>query len=199
MYRYFVKPVLDFIVAFIVLIIFSPVFLTIMMILGIYNAGSPFFVQSRPGLNSKIFKIIKFKTMNDKKDDVGELLPDDKRLTPVGKFVRKTSLDEIPQLINVLKGNMSLVGPRPLMPEYLELYTDQQARRHEVKPGITGWAQINGRNALSWEEKFRFDVWYVNHQSFLLDLKIIFKTVKKVVVSEGISQDGQPTTTEFKG
>jgi lipopolysaccharide/colanic/teichoic acid biosynthesis glycosyltransferase len=169
--------------------------------IGLYiaNQGKPFFFQARPGLNEKIFKIIKFKTMNDKKDTEGNLLPDAERLTPIGAFVRKTSLDEIPQLINVLKGDMSLIGPRPLLPEYLSLYSEMQRKRHLVRPGITGWAQVNGRNAISWEKKFELDVWYVKNLSFLLDIKILFLTLKKVVVREGISQTGQATMEMFKG
>lgn len=163
------------------------------------NQGKPFFFQLRPGLNGKIFKIVKFKTMNDKKDAAGNLLSDEQRLTKIGKFVRKTSLDEIPQLLNVIKGEMSLVGPRPLLPEYLSLYDANQARRHEVKPGITGWAQVNGRNAISWQQKFEYDVWYVAHLSLGLDIKILFLTLKKVLVGEGINSQGQVTTEAFKG
>lgn len=199
MYRKLLKPFLDVLVALVVFMMLLPVFVTVMIILTIANSGSPFFTQLRPGLHSHIFKIIKFKTMNDKKDTSGKLLADEIRLTGLGKFIRKTSLDELPQLLNVIKGDMSLVGPRPLLPEYLHLYTPEQARRHEVKPGITGWAQVNGRNAISWEEKFKLDVWYVEKQSFLLDLKILFLTVKKVFVSEGINAVGQATTTAFKG
>jgi len=165
----------------------------------VVNNGKPFFFQIRPGKNEKLFKIIKFKTMTDKKDRDGELLPDKDRLTSIGIFVRKTSLDEIPQLINVLIGNMSLIGPRPLLPEYLPLYTEKQSKRHLVKPGITGWAQVNGRNAISWEKKFEYDIWYVEHLSFILDIKIILKTIKKVIVSEGVNTEGQATTEKFKG
>ena len=199
MYRNLIKPLLDIIIALIAFIMFAPIFIIVLVILSISNSGSAFFTQLRPGKNGEIFKIIKFKTMNDKKDLNGELLSDDRRITKLGQIIRKTSLDEIPQLLNVIKGDMSIVGPRPLLPSYLELYSKEQARRHDVKPGITGWAQVNGRNAISWEEKFKLDVWYVDHQSFLLDLKIIFKTVKKVFVSEGVSQDGQATMTRFKG
>jgi lipopolysaccharide/colanic/teichoic acid biosynthesis glycosyltransferase len=199
MYNSFIKPFLDKLVALMILIILAPVFLVSFVLLAFANDGKPFFLQLRPGKNGKLFKIIKFKTMNDKKDVHGNLLPDNQRLTKVGKFLRKTSMDELPQLINVIKGDMSMVGPRPLLPEYIALYTPEQAKRHKVKPGITGWAQVNGRNAISWEEKFQLDVWYVEHQSFLLDAKIIFKTFKKVIVSEGISQKGQATTTKFKG
>ena len=163
------------------------------------NNGKPFFFQRRPGETGKIFKIIKFKTMNGSTDALGNLLPDSQRLTKVGSLVRKSSLDEIPQLLNVLKGDMSLVGPRPLLIEYLPLYNDNQKRRHEVKPGITGWAQVNGRNAISWEEKFKLDVWYVDNQSFWLDMKILWLTIRKVLVREGINQDGQATMEPFKG
>lgn len=169
------------------------------MFLFFLNNGKPFFIQPRPGKNEKIFKLIKFKTMNDKRDKLGYLLPDEKRLTVVGKFVRKTSLDEIPQLINVIKGDMSLVGPRPLLVEYLPLYNEEQKRRHEVKPGITGWAQVNGRNAISWEEKFKYDVWYVDHLSFILDLKILLLTIKKVFKREGISSTNAATMERFTG
>lgn len=158
-----------------------------------------FFTQDRPGQYSKIFKVIKFKTMTDECDEGGNLLPDEKRLTKMGKFVRSTSIDELPQLFNVLKGDMALVGPRPLLPQYLPLYSKEQARRHEVRPGITGWAQVNGRNAISWNKKFELDVWYVDHCSFLLDLKIIFLTIKKVFVREGISSDTSATMEPFTG
>jgi lipopolysaccharide/colanic/teichoic acid biosynthesis glycosyltransferase len=199
MYSYFLKPLLDTCIALVAFVFFLPVFMLIFVFLWITNSGSSFFYQLRPGKNGKLFKIIKFKTMNDKKDVHGNLLPDNQRLTTMGQIIRKTSLDEIPQLLNVIKGDMSMVGPRPLLPQYLELYSAEQARRHEVKPGITGWAQVNGRNAISWEQKFQLDVWYVEHQSFVLDLKIIFRTIKKVFISEGISQQGQATTTAFKG
>lgn len=199
MYPKIVKPLLDFLAAFIGLLLLSPVFIVVMLALAVANNGKPFFFQKRPGKNERIFKIIKFKTMNDKKDEKGVLLADEKRLTKTGKFVRKTSLDEIPQLLNVLKGDMSLVGPRPLLPEYLALYNKEQKKRHQVRPGITGWAQVNGRNAISWEQKFELDVWYVEHQSFGLDIKILFKTIKKVFVSEGISAEGNATVENFKG
>ena len=163
------------------------------------NSGNPFFFQKRPGQYNRFFSIIKFKTMNDKKDAEGNLLPDFQRLTKIGLFIRKTSLDEIPQLINVLKGDMSLVGPRPLLVQYLQLYTTEQKRRHLVKPGITGWAQVNGRNSISWEEKFKLDVWYVDNISFLFDMKIIFLTIKKVFVKEGISAQGHATMEFFQG
>jgi undecaprenyl phosphate N,N'-diacetylbacillosamine 1-phosphate transferase len=199
LYNSIFKPVCDFLVAIIGLLVLSPIFLLVTFSLMLANSGKPFFFQSRPGKNERIFKVIKFKTMNDKKDAGGNLLPDAERLTGVGKFVRKTSLDEIPQLINVLKGDMSLVGPRPLLVSYLPLYTDFQKQRHLVKPGITGWAQVNGRNAISWKEKFKLDIWYVKHQSFMLDLKILFSTVYKVIKSEGINTQGQATTKPFTG
>ena len=199
MYKKYLKRLFDFTIALIGLILISPIFIVVTIGLYFANQGKPFFFQKRPGLNEKIFKIIKFKTMNDKKDAAGNLLSDAERLTPVGAFVRKTSLDEIPQLINVLKGDMSLIGPRPLLPEYLPLYSEEQKKRHLVRPGITGWAQVNGRNAISWAKKFEFDVWYVENLSFLLDLKILFLTLKKVFVREGISQEGQATMEVFKG
>lgn len=199
MYRVFVKRVFDFILALTGLLIISPVFIVFFIALAIANEGKPFFLQRRPGKNGKIFTIIKFKTMNDKTDSEGNLLSDAERLTAVGSFVRKTSIDEIPQLINVLIGDMALIGPRPLLVQYLSLYDEHQARRHEVRPGITGWAQINGRNAISWEEKFNLDVWYVDHVSLILDLKIIFLTIKKVFIREGISADGHVTIEPFKG
>ncbi len=176
-----------------------PIFLVVMIGLFLANDGKPFFFQLRPGKNGKIFKIIKFKTMNDKKDSNGTLLSDAERLTAIGSFVRKTSLDEIPQLINVLKGDMSLIGPRPLLVQYLPLYNEHQARRHEVRPGITGWAQVNGRNAISWNQKFDYDVWYVENISFILDFKIFFLTAKKVFIREGVSADGHVTIEPFQG
>ena len=181
------------------IVILSPLLLLVTLGLCIANSGKPFFFQKRPGKHEKIFSIVKFKTMNDRKDAKGNLLPDSKRLTRIGKIVRKTSLDELPQLLNVLKGDMSLVGPRPLLPQYLALYSETQKRRHLVRPGITGWAQVNGRNAISWEQKFQLDVWYVDHQSFSLDLKILIRTVKKVFKTEGINTQGQATTTPFTG
>lgn len=173
--------------------------LVIAMMLAANNRGTPFFVQNRPGKNGKIFSIIKFKTMNNKKDAQGVLLPDYRRLTFMGKIVRKTSLDELPQLINVVKGDMSLVGPRPLLPEYLPLYNAEQAKRHDVKPGITGWAQVNGRNALSWEEKFAYDIEYVNHLSAALDAKIVFITLQKVIARHGVNANNYVTMEAFKG
>ena len=199
MYKIFIKPVFDFFFALMGLIISSPIFLLVTLFLSISNDGKPFFFQNRPGKNGKIFKIIKFKTMNDKKDNSGLLLPDSERLTIIGNFVRKTSLDEIPQLLNVLKGDMSLIGPRPLLTQYLHLYNDFQNRRHEVKPGITGWAQVNGRNAISWDRKFEYDVWYVDHISFLLDFKIFFKTILKVLKSDGINAADAATIEPFDG
>lgn len=193
------KPILDIIISSLAFLILLPFFILIAFFLVITNNRKPFFFQKRPGKNEKIFTIIKFKTMNDKKDDNGNLLPDEKRITKVGNFIRSTSLDEIPQLINVIKGDMSLIGPRPLLPEYLPLYNKFQKQRHKVKPGITGWAQVNGRNAISWQQKFDFDVFYVNNCSFVLDLKIIAKTIKKVFISEGISGDGEVTMNRFKG
>ncbi|SIO28541.1 Sugar transferase involved in LPS biosynthesis (colanic, teichoic acid) [Chryseobacterium scophthalmum] len=199
MYKNFIKRLFDFSIALLGLIILSPIFVIITIGLYFANNGKPFFFQARPGLNEKIFKIIKFKTMNDKKDSSGNLLSDAKRLTKIGMFVRKTSLDEIPQLINVLKGDMSLIGPRPLLPQYLPLYNEIQKKRHKVRPGITGWAQVNGRNAISWTKKFELDVWYVDNVSLSTDLKVFLTTFKKVFKSEGISQDGQVTMEAFNG
>lgn len=199
MYKKYFKHIIDKFFALLALLFLLPIFVLVTIGLYIANQGKPFFFQKRPGKNGKIFEIIKFKTMNDLKDSQGNLLPDEKRLTRIGTFVRKTSLDEIPQLINVLRGEMSLIGPRPLLPEYLPLYNDFQKRRHEVKPGITGWAQVNGRNAISWEKKFELDVWYVDHLSLNLDMKVFFKTIKKVFVREGISAEGQVTAETFKG
>ena len=199
LYKKLFKPLFDILIAVIGLLLLSPIFLLVMLLLAMSNAGKPFFFQLRPGKNERVFKLIKFKTMNDKRGKDGELLSDLARLTTTGKFVRKTSLDEIPQLINILKGDMSLIGPRPLLVKYLPLYTDFQKRRHEVKPGITGWAQVNGRNAISWEEKFKLDIWYVEHQSFGVDIKIFFKTIGKIIKSEGINTQGEATTTAFRG
>ncbi len=199
MYRNYLKRAMDFTLGIIGTIGAMPILLPAGILLTIANRGTPFFIQKRPGKNGRIFKIVKFKTMNDKRNDSGNLLPDDQRLTKIGKIVRKTSIDEIPQLWNVLKGDMSLVGPRPLLPEYLPLYNDFQKRRHEVRPGITGWAQVNGRNAVSWQQKFEYDVWYVDHMSFLLDVKILLLTVKKVFKSEGIAANGAATVGRFKG
>jgi lipopolysaccharide/colanic/teichoic acid biosynthesis glycosyltransferase len=199
MYRYFFKSRFDFLFAFIALILLSPVFLVITVLLAVSNHGNPFFIQKRPGKNGEVFNIIKFKTMSDEKDLNGKLLPDHRRLSFFGKIIRKMSLDEIPQLINVLKGEMSLVGPRPLLPEYLSLYTMEQRKRHHVKPGITGWAQVNGRNALSWEEKFRFDIEYVDNISLGMDAKIILITLEKVIKRHGVNTDNHITMEVFKG
>jgi len=198
-YRNLFKPFVDITAALLALVILSPVMVVLMLLLTIANNGKPFFLQPRPGKNGRIFRVIKFKTMNDRKGPDGRLLSDEIRLTPVGKFVRKTSLDEIPQLINVLKGDMSLIGPRPLLVDYLPLYNATQHRRHELRPGITGWAQVNGRNAISWEQKFEYDVWYVNNISLALDLKIIWMTVQKVIKSEGINAAGAATMERFMG
>lgn len=197
LYRNFLKNIIDFILSLVAFILLFPVFLVVTILLYFANQGNPFFLQPRPGKDRKIFKVIKYKTMNDKKDAFGKFLPDDIRLTQIGRFVRKTSLDEIPQLLNVLKGDMSLIGPRPLLVEYLPLYDQKQQRRHEVKPGITGWAQVNGRNAISWDQKFQYDVWYVENMSFFLDAKIIGLTIIKVLKSEGISATGHATMPTF--
>ncbi|HLA56743.1 MAG TPA: sugar transferase [Flavobacterium sp.] len=199
MYKNIIKPTLDTIAALVGLIVLLPVFIVITAFLFYANQGKPFFFQLRPGKNGKIFRIVKFKTMNDKKDAAGNLLSDELRLTKIGAFVRKTSLDEIPQLINVVTGDMSIIGPRPLLDHYLHLYNDFQSRRHEVKPGITGWAQVNGRNAISWDKKFEYDVYYVDHISFWLDLKIVFKTIQKVIKSEGINAADAATIEPFDG
>ena len=200
MYKKLFKRVTDFCVIFIALGVLCAPLLIITLWLYFANKGAGvFFMQERPGKNGKIFKVIKFKTMTDERDVDGNLLPDAQRLTKVGRFVRSTSIDELPQLINVLKGDMALIGPRPLLPQYLPLYSKEQARRHEVRPGITGWAQVNGRNAISWTRKFELDVWYVDHCSFLLDLKIIFMTIKKVFVREGISSETSVTMEAFTG
>lgn len=199
MYKTIFKRIFDFVSALLGLFLLSP--LLVMVTIGLYftNHGQPFFFQSRPGKNGVVFKIIKFKTMNNKKDKAGNLLSDGERLTKIGAFVRKTSLDELPQLLNVIKGDMSLIGPRPLLPEYLPLYNEVQKRRHEVRPGITGWAQVNGRNAISWTQKFGYDVWYIDNLSIVLDTKILFLTIKKVFFREGISQEGQVTMEVFNG
>lgn len=200
MYKHFFKRVIDFTVVLCALLVIWPILLVITVWLHFANKGAgAFFLQERPGKDGRIFRVIKFKTMTDERDTNGNLLPDEARLTKVGKFVRSTSIDELPQLVNVLKGDMSLIGPRPLLPQYLPLYSKEQARRHEVRPGITGWAQCHGRNAISWTKKFELDVWYVDHCSFLLDSKIIFLTIKKVLVREGISQQGQATMEMFNG
>lgn len=199
MYNSFIKRFIDFALCFIGVLIISPIILVLIILLAIANNGKPFFFQSRPGKNEKVFKIIKFKSMNDKKDENGELLPFEKRITKTGKFIRKYSLDEIPQLFNVIKGDMSLIGPRPLLVKYLPLYNDSQKKRHDVRPGITGWAQVNGRNTISWEDKFKLDVWYTENRSFKLDLKIIFMTVKKVLFKEDINSGENVNMPTFTG
>ena len=200
MYKNFFKRFIDFWIALIALIIISPILLVITIWLHFANKGAgAFFFQERPGKDAKIFKVIKFKTMTDERDEEGNLLPDARRLTKVGKFVRSTSIDELPQLINVLKGDMALIGPRPLLPQYLPLYSPEQARRHEVRPGISGWAQCHGRNAISWMEKFKLDVWYVDNVSLLTDLKVIWITIMKVVRRVDINEAGQATMEAFNG
>jgi lipopolysaccharide/colanic/teichoic acid biosynthesis glycosyltransferase len=198
-YASVIKPFLDTLVALIILIIALPLLLGAMVALAIANRGNIWFLQPRPGKNGRIFRVIKFKTMTDQRDAAGVLLPDAKRLTATGQFLRKTSLDELPQLINVVKGDMSIVGPRPLLVEYLPLYNAEQQRRHDVRPGITGWAQINGRNAISWKQKFELDVWYVANMSFILDIRILFLTFIKVFRAEGISSATSATMEKFTG
>ena len=200
MYKHFLKRAIDFAIVLIALLIIWPILLVITIWLHFANKGAgAFFFQERPGKDAKIFKVIKFKTMTDERDTEGNLLPDAQRLTKVGKFVRSTSIDELPQLINVLKGDMALIGPRPLLVKYLPLYTPEQARRHEVRPGITGWAQGNGRNAISCSKKFELDIWYVDHCSFILYLKIICLTIKKVLIREGITSSTSATMEAFTG
>ncbi len=200
MYLCFFKRLIDFFFAFVVLAVIWPILLFIAIWLHFVNKGAgAFFTQERPGKDVRIFRVIKFKTMTDERDENGNLLPDEKRLTKMGRLIRSTSIDELPQLFNVLKGDMALIGPRPLLPQYLPLYNKEQARRHEVRPGITGWAQVNGRNAISWSKKFELDVWYVDHCSFLLDLKIICMTIRKVFMREGISSDSSVTMEVFTG
>ena len=200
MYRKYLKRWLDFVIVLCVLAVIWPILLLVTLWLHFANKGAgAFFTQERPGRNGKIFKVIKFKTMTDERDADGNLLPDAERLTPVGRFVRSTSIDELPQLINVLKGDMALIGPRPLLVQYLPLYSKEQARRHEERPGITGWAQCHGRNSISWTEKFKLDVWYVDHCSLITDIKVIFITIKKVLLRDGISQEGQATMELFNG
>ena len=200
MYKHFFKRLIDFTLSLIGLIAISPIFIIVWVWLTIANKGAgALFFQERPGKDEKIFKVIKFKTMTDERDASGKLLPDAKRLTKVGRFVRSTSLDEIPQLINVIKGDMSLIGPRPLLVQYLPLYNENQKRRHEVRPGITGWAQVNGRNAISWDQKFEYDIWYVDNISFSLDIKVLFRTIQKVFKREGINSDTSSTMEPFKG
>ncbi len=200
MYKRYIKRIIDFIISLLVLICLSPILLVVTIWLHFANKGAgAFFLQERPGKDAKIFKIIKFKTMTDERDADGNLLPDEVRLTKVGRFVRSTSIDELPQLINVLKGDMALIGPRPLLVQYLPLYSKEQARRHEVRPGITGWAQCHGRNAITWTEKFALDVWYVDHCTFKTDLKVIFTTINKVLRRADISHDGSATMEAFNG
>lgn len=200
LYRDCIKRVLGFSIALVAIICLSPLLLVVTIWLHFANKGAgAFFLQERPGKDGKIFKIIKYKTMTDERDAGGKLLPDARRLTRVGRFVRSTSIDELPQLFNVLKGDMALIGPRPLLVQYLPLYSPEQARRHEVRPGITGWAQCHGRNTLSWSEKFKLDVWYVDHCSFLTDVKVILTTIKKVIARDGIAQNGQATMETFNG
>jgi len=199
-YRLYFKRIIDFVIALVGLIVLSPLFLILWIWLSIANKGAgAFFLQERPGKDEKIFKVIKFKTMNDRRDENGNLLPDSERLTTIGRWIRSLSLDEIPQLINVLKGDMSLVGPRPLLVQYLPLYDEVQRRRHEVRPGMTGWAQVNGRNAISWQEKFAYDVWYVDNLSLSLDIKILLKTIEKVFKREGINSGTYVTMEPFSG
>ena len=200
MYKYFFKRVFDFLMSLIVLLLIGWFLIIIAIWLHFANKGAgAFFFQERPGKNAKIFKVIKFKTMTDERDEDGNLLPDEKRLTKVGKFVRSTSIDELPQLINVFKGDMALIGPRPLLVQYLPLYSPEQARRHEVRPGISGWAQCHGRNAISWTEKFKLDVWYVDHVSLLTDLKVIFITIKNVLMRKDINSATAATMEAFNG
>lgn len=199
MYKIFLKPIIDKVLAGCLLLLFSPIILIVGVLLFLFQNGNVFFVQKRPGKGEKIFKVIKFRTMNNDTNENGELLSDSLRLTKVGKILRKTSLDELPQLWNVLIGEMSIIGPRPLLIEYLTLYNKEQARRHEVAPGITGWAQVNGRNVISWTERFKMDVWYVDNISFWVDLKILFLTLKNVIVAKNINQKGEATVQFFKG
>lgn len=199
-YRDYVKRGFDLVLSFIALVLFSPILFATYVLLRIANGkAGAFFLQERPGKDGRIFRIVKFKTMNDRKDASGKLLPDAERLTPIGRIVRSTSIDELPQLWNVLRGDMSVIGPRPLLPQYLSLYNKEQSRRHEVRPGITGWAQCHGRNAISWTEKFKLDVWYVDHVSFWVDLKIVFITLRKVFIREGVNRAGQATVEAFNG
>lgn len=200
MYKNCFKRMIDCCLAMLAIVVLSPVMAAVAVLLAVANKGAGVvFTQTRPGKNGRLFKVMKFKTMTDERDENGNLLPDAQRLTKTGKFIRSTSLDELPQLFNVLKGDMALIGPRPLLPQYLPLYSKEQARRHDVRPGITGWAQVHGRNAISWKKKFELDVWYVDHCSFWLDLKIILLTVKKVIIREGITQEGQATAEYFNG
>lgn len=199
MYKRFIKPFFDFLVAFSLSLLLSPLFVLLSLLLAFHLRGSPFFLQKRPGKGERIFRVLKFRTMNNKEDEKGHLLPDEKRLTGFGKWVRASSLDELPQLFNVVLGEMSLVGPRPLLPEYLPLYNEHQRQRHLVKPGITGWAQVNGRNRISWEEKFDLDVYYIQNLTFALDIKILLKSMFKVFIREGITQEDSVSARKFKG
>ena len=199
LYKKILKPLFDFLFAFVLLIVLSPIFLAITIFLAFANNGKPFFVQTRGGKDQNVFNVIKFRTMNEKKDKNGDLLPDEKRITKVGTFVRKTSLDELPQLLNVLKGDMSLVGPRPFLSEYLKIYNDHQKKRHDVRPGITGWAQVNGRNVLTYNEKIEFDIWYVNHLNLLLDIKILYLTFLNTIRAKNISKEGEIIGEKFNG
>lgn len=200
MYKHFFKRFFDFWIAFFVLICLSPLLLVVTLWLHFANKGAgAFFLQERPGKDGRIFKIVKFKTMTDERDAQGQLLSDEARLTRVGRFVRSISIDELPQLVNVLKGDMALIGPRPLLPKYLPLYSEEQMRRHAVRPGISGWAQCHGRNSISWTEKFKLDVWYVDHLSLWVDIKIIYLTTLKVLKRDGISEEGQATMEAFNG
>ena len=199
MYKNLLKPIFDRIIAGLVFLLLLPLFVLISILLIFTYNYNPFFLQKRPGKNEKIFTILKFKTMNNKRDRNGNLLPDSDRLTLFGKIIRKTSLDELPQLINIVKGEMSFIGPRPLLEEYLPLYNDFQKQRHTIKPGITGWAQVNGRNSLSWNDKFEYDIFYVDNISFLLDIRIIFKTINKVFTGKDINKQGEATMHRFKG
>lgn len=200
MYKQFFKRLIDFVIVLCALLVIWPILLIVALWLHFANKGAgAFFLQTRPGKNGKVFKVIKFKTMTDERDAEGNLLPDAERLTKVGRFIRSTSIDELPQLINVLKGDMALIGPRPLLPQYLPLYSPEQARRHEVRPGITGWAQVNGRNAISWQKKFELDVWYVDHCSFMLDVKIVFMSIKNVLARKDISSATSETMEAFTG
>lgn len=199
MYKTFLKRKFDIVVSFLLIILFSPLYILITLILFVTTTRKIFFIQKRPGLNETIFRLVKFKTMNDRRDQSGDLLSDNLRLTQVGRFLRNTSLDELPQLFNVLIGNMSLIGPRPLLVEYLDLYNEKQRKRHLVRPGITGWAQVNGRNAISWNEKFELDIWYIENLSFLIDIKIIFLTFNTIFLKKGVNADTSQTMPKFTG
>lgn len=197
-YSKYIKRALDFIISLLALTVLSPLLLVLTLVGAVKMRGNPFFVQERPGRNGRVFRLIKFRSMTNKKKN-GELLPDEERLTGYGRFLRRTSLDELPELLNILVGHMSIVGPRPLLVKYLPLYNEHQARRHEVRPGLTGWAQVNGRNSITWEQKFDYDVWYVDHVSFALDVRIVMMTVRSVLKREGISGDNNATMAEFTG